>query len=206
MCSFGRWRKTKAGLILIRVCTIIALVIWGLAGLILLIDQSAFLPGIRAAILVVLTYPILALGAFIGVCLCWTAPYPPAQKRAGTSALLVIGAVVVLMLVLLVAASPNCPPDQIMFLLFSLPFLMVIGTIVYWNLFCLAAADFFRDASLRKFSLLTMILTLASPLFFVFGPFILLGMNLALCIKTIRTIKQGTAGDGRGSLTAGIML
>jgi hypothetical protein len=216
--ALGSWRKTKAGLILILICTSIALPIWGLCGLIAVRDDTGWAGGFAIAALLVLTHPILALAAFIGVCLCWTAPYPPAHYRAGTSALIVIGSVVVLMPVILLAASPNCPPDQIMMLLFGLPILVVIGAIVYWYLFHVAVADCFQDPSLRKFSLLTIILTPAIPLivviadiavpliftvggpgerwgraFFFFLVCIIIGMNSALCIKTIRTIKRGTA-------------
>ncbi|HKB57612.1 MAG TPA: MJ0042-type zinc finger domain-containing protein [Lacunisphaera sp.] len=160
------WRATKAGLTVILICTIVALVVWALMGLIVILDSGSPHPGQYVlAIILVYTHPILVLAAFVGLCLCWTAPYPPARKRAGISTLLIIGSVVFLALVLirLMAMSPDSPEERILLLMFGLPSLVVIGAMVYWYLFLVAVADFFRDASLRMFAILTMILTLAIP-------------------------------------------
>jgi hypothetical protein len=210
----GSWRKTKAGLILILICTIIALVIWGLVGL-LTLDETPrhdnwFPWDVQATLLIAFTHPVLVLATFIGVFLCCTAPHPPVHKRAEILAFLLATAPVVI--ILMIMGGIRIPLQDPFFS--ALAFGFAIGVMVFWYLFHSAVAGFFQNASLRKFSILAMILALAIlslfALFVVVGspPFqqaerlyfrlawitttIILGMNLVLCIKTIRAINRGT--------------
>jgi hypothetical protein len=217
----GSWRKTTAGLILSLICTIAALVIWWLIGLLFLLGEISrdWGYGILIVGLVVFATPLLVLAIFIGACLCCTAPYPPANKRAGIVAFLLACPLVVTVLTFMRIIPISL--EGLLFLCLALA--PVIGSMVFWFLFHVAVADFFQDASLRKFSILTMILTLANLFFFAllvmfhktqFDDWfrrilevvmtwlyllpilvcntIVLGMNSVLCLKALRTIKQET--------------
>jgi hypothetical protein len=162
-CLMGSWRKTKAGLTLITTFMILALVIcscsgvgalgadgWGLAYMV-----------IGLAVFVV---PVLVSAIFIGACLCCTAPYPPAKKRAVISVFCFVGSLVVPVLVvgLFLDAAAGDRRDRLAKGIFAAS--AVLGLIVltvYYYFFHVAVADFFQDASLRKYSTLTIILTLA---------------------------------------------
>jgi hypothetical protein len=175
----GSWSGTLTGLRLVQIFVIIMMVFAVVMNVINFANPSLLqFRDPRAGMAVPLTIAcvglLLFLMAFVGMCMCCSAPYPTARHRALTTVLLIVGFFVVAIGGFLIvglsaaaladrAAPGRAGPGALAaagiggIALMGVLLIVAILIPIFWILFHVAIGDYFQAPSLRSLAITTLV-------------------------------------------------